>query len=66
MFTSLPEVKQLVRKYIQCHTVLVSLPELQALTEHYIQQIRPDEEKFLTFIDAGFLITTEIQLYNIS
>ncbi len=80
LFASLPEVRQFVRKYIQCHTLPVSLPELPALpydgitelwfddvesiakvfsSEHYMQQIRPDEKKFLDLHKCSFLITTE-------
>lgn len=31
LFTSLPEVQQYVRKYVQCHTLPISLPGLPLL-----------------------------------
>ena len=80
LFTSLPEVKQFVRKYSQYHTLPVSLPELPPLpydgitelwfddvesiakvfsSELYMEQIRPDEQKFLDLYNCSYLITME-------
>ncbi len=43
LFTSLPEVKQAVRKYTQCHTLPVALPELPALQYDGITELWFDD-----------------------
>ncbi len=43
LFTSLPEVQQYVRKYIQCHTLPVSLPGLPQLTYDGITELWFDD-----------------------
>ncbi len=45
LFTSLPEVQQHVRKYIQCHTLPVSLPGLPALPYNGITELWFDDEE---------------------
>ena len=44
LFSSLPEVKQYVRKYVQCHTIPLSLPglpppEYDGITELWFDQV---------------------------
>lgn len=43
LFTSLAEVQQHVRKYIQCHTLPVSLPGLPTLTYDGITELWFDD-----------------------
>ena len=80
LFTSLPEVKQYVRRYVQSHSTGVEIPGIPPMTfdgatelwfddmaslanvfeaKNYLDQIRPDEAKFLDLPRCEFLLTTE-------
>ena len=80
LFSSLPAVRQYVRRYVQCHTIEASLPGMPPVTfdgiteiwfddvaglkavfgsESYLQQIRPDEEKFIDLHSCEFVLSTE-------
>lgn len=80
LFSSLPAVRQHVRRYVQCHTIPANLPGMPPVTfdgitelwfddvagleavfgsESYLQQIRPDEEKFIDLHSCEFVVSTE-------
>jgi len=57
LFTALPELKENVRRYVQCHSVKSIGKVFNA--KPYLELIRPDEEKFLDLPGCGFLISIE-------
>ena len=48
LFTSLPEVKQFVRKYIQCYTLSVAMPGLPMLPVDGITELWFDDVESIT------------------